>query len=137
MLGEKGCGRGHDQLCLPVPTCGVSLIDRPVVHLQRCVATAPREAHHVVLAVVHHGVALLDGDVVRAHVENHPHRALVLQKVRETEKEREERNGIRGGVVGGWRKGVWDLAPKNQRRGWLVDQDPSTWGSIWIPVFTL
>lgn len=67
----------------PVPTCGVSLVDGPVVHLQCRVAAAPGEAHHVVLAVVHHGVALLDSDVIRAHVENNPNRALVLWRVSE------------------------------------------------------
>lgn len=76
-LGQAG-GGAPARTGRGVPTCRVALVDGPVVHLERGVAPAAREAHHVVLAVAHRRVGLLDGDVVRAHVEDHPDRALVL-----------------------------------------------------------
>lgn len=63
-----------------VRTCGVALNDWQVIHLQRGITPAPGELHHVVLAVVHELGLLLDVDVVRSHVEDHRHMALLLQK---------------------------------------------------------
>lgn len=61
-------------------TWGVALDDGQVVQLQRGVAAAAGEAHDVVLPVVDELGALLDVDVVRAHVEHHTDVALVLRK---------------------------------------------------------
>ena len=55
-------------------------VDGPVVHLQRGVASVPDEAHHVVLAVVDDDRGLVDGDVVRAHVEDDADLPLVLRR---------------------------------------------------------
>lgn len=65
-------------LCAPPPTCRVSLVDRPAVHLQGGVAATSSEAHHVVFAVAHDSVGLVNSNVVRAHVKDHPDGALVL-----------------------------------------------------------
>lgn len=53
-----------------------------VVHLESGIATAAREAHYVVLAVVHGDGGLVDGDVVRPHVEDDPYLALILRAER-------------------------------------------------------
>ena len=78
--GSPGCPAPPlpPHLCAPPPTCRVSLVDRPAVHLQGGVAATSSEAHHVVFAVAHDGVGLVDGNVVRAHVKDHPDGALVL-----------------------------------------------------------
>lgn len=55
------------------------LYDREVVQPEGGVAPAAGEADHVVLPVVDELGALLDVDVVRAHVEDHPDVAFVLQ----------------------------------------------------------
>lgn len=54
-----------------------------VVHLEGGVAATACEADNVVLAVIYCDGGLVDGDVVRPHVENDANFALVLQ-VRET-----------------------------------------------------
>lgn len=66
----------------PFLTWREALDDGLVVHLQRGVATAPRESHHVVLAVAHRHRALLDDDVVRSHVEDHADLSPFLQQQR-------------------------------------------------------
>lgn len=55
-----------------------------VVHLERGIATAAREADYVVLAVVHDDGGLVDGDVIRPHVEDDPDLPLILRAERNT-----------------------------------------------------
>lgn len=64
------------------PTWGVALNHRMVVHLERGIATAAREAHYVVLAIVYGDGGLVDGDVIRPHVEDDPDLPLILRAER-------------------------------------------------------
>lgn len=59
-------------------TWGVSLDHWMVVHLERGIATAAREAYYVVLAIVYSDGGLVDGDVIRPHVEDDPNLSLIL-----------------------------------------------------------
>lgn len=63
----------------PGPTWGETFDDRLVVHLQRGVAATACESHHMVFAVAHHHRALLNGDVVCSHVEDHADLSPFLQ----------------------------------------------------------
>lgn len=65
------------------PTCWVPFVDWPAVHLQGGIATTSSKSHHVIFAVTHDGVGLINGNVVRAHIKNHPNSALVLGTGRE------------------------------------------------------
>lgn len=51
-------------------TCGVMLIHRPVVHLERGVATVSGEADHVVFAIIYGGSLFFDGDINCANIED-------------------------------------------------------------------
>lgn len=64
-------------------TWRIALDDRMVVHLEGGVAATACEADNVVLAVVYCDGGLVDGDVVRPHVENNADLALVLQRERD------------------------------------------------------
>lgn len=61
------------------PTWGIALDDGQVVQLERGVAAAAGKADDVVFPVVDELGALLNVDVVSAHVENYPDVALVLR----------------------------------------------------------
>lgn len=50
-----------------------------VVHLESGIATAAGEAYYVVLAIVYSDGRLVDGDIVRAHVEDDPYLSLILK----------------------------------------------------------
>lgn len=65
-------------------TWGVALNHRMVVHLESGIATAAREADYVVLAIVHDDGGLVDGDVIRPHVEDDPYLPLILRGERNT-----------------------------------------------------
>lgn len=65
------------------PTCWVPFVDWPAVHLQGGIATTSSKSHHVIFAVTHDGVGLINGNVVGAHIKNHPNSALVLGTGRE------------------------------------------------------
>lgn len=56
-----------------------------VVHLESGIATAAREADYVVLAIVHDDGGLVDGDVIRPHVEDDPYLPLILRGERNTD----------------------------------------------------
>lgn len=60
-------------------TWRVALDHGMVVHLESGIATAAREAHYVVLAIVHDDGGLVDGDVIRPHVEDDPYLPLILR----------------------------------------------------------
>lgn len=60
-------------------TWRIPLNDRMAVHLESGIATAACEAHYVVLAVIYHDSGLIDGDVVRPHVEDDANFSLVLR----------------------------------------------------------
>lgn len=49
-----------------------------VVHLERGIATAAREAYYVVLAIVYSDGGLVNCDVIRPHVEDDPYLSLIL-----------------------------------------------------------
>lgn len=72
-------------------TCGKVLIDWPVVHLQSGITPVPGEAHQVVFAVVDRRRRLLDTDVHCPDVESHTYFALLLEKKKDT---RKEKNGL-------------------------------------------
>lgn len=59
-------------------TCGVMLVHRPVVHLQRGIAAVPGEAHHVVFAIIYRSPLLFDGDVHCANIEDNSDLPLFL-----------------------------------------------------------
>lgn len=60
-------------------TWGVALNHWMVVHLESGIATAAGEAYYVVLAIVYSDGRLVDGDIVRAHVEDDPYLSLILK----------------------------------------------------------
>lgn len=69
-----------------VGTCGKVLIDRPVVHLQGCIAPVPGESDQMVFAIVYQRVYLLDADVHRSDVERHTYFALFLKQTQRAQK---------------------------------------------------
>ena len=50
-----------------------------VVHLKSGVATAAREAYNMVLAIIYYDGRLIDGDVIRPHIEDDTDFSLILQ----------------------------------------------------------
>lgn len=62
------------------PTWGIALNDRQVVQLEGCIASAAGEPYYMVLPVVDKLGALLDVDVVRAHIEHYSNVAFVLRR---------------------------------------------------------
>lgn len=50
-----------------------------VVHLESGIATAAREAYYVVLAIVYGDGGLVNGDVIRPHVEDDADLPLILR----------------------------------------------------------
>lgn len=71
------------------PTCGKVLIDWPVVHLERSVASVPGESHQMVFAIVYGGRCLLDADVHCPNVECHADFSLFLKKETHTHRRAE------------------------------------------------
>lgn len=69
-----------------VGTCGKVLIDRPVVHLQGCIAPVPGESDQMVFAIVYRRVYLLNADVHRSDVECHTYFALFLKQTQRAQK---------------------------------------------------
>lgn len=63
-----------------VGTCGKVLIDRPVVHLQGCIASVPGESDQMVFAIVYRCIYLLNADVHCPNVERHTYFALFLEQ---------------------------------------------------------
>lgn len=59
-------------------TWGVTLNHWMVVHLESGIATAAREAYYVVLAIVYSDGGLINGNVIRPHVEDDPYLSLIL-----------------------------------------------------------
>lgn len=59
-------------------TWRVTLNHWMVVHLESGIATAAREAYYVVLAIVYSDGGLVNGDVIRPHVEDDPYLSLIL-----------------------------------------------------------
>lgn len=60
-------------------TWRVTLNDRIVVHLESGIATAACEADNMVLAIIYNDSRLIDGDVIRPHVEDDTDFSLILQ----------------------------------------------------------
>ena len=60
-------------------TWGITLNDWMVVHLKSGIATAAREAYNMVLAVIYYDGRLIDGDVIRPHIEDDTDFSLILQ----------------------------------------------------------
>lgn len=50
-----------------------------VVHLESGIATAACEAHNMVLAVIYYDSRLIDGYVIRPHIEDDTNFPLILQ----------------------------------------------------------
>lgn len=50
-----------------------------VVHLESGIATTACEAHYMVLAVIYYDSRLIDGDVIRPHIEDDTNFSLILQ----------------------------------------------------------
>lgn len=63
------------------------LIDRPVVHLQSCIASVPGESDQMVFTVVYRRAVFLHADVHRPNVESHAHFALFLEATEEKKQE--------------------------------------------------
>lgn len=59
-------------------TWGVTLNHWMVVHLESGIATTAREAYYVVLAIVYSDGGLINGDVIRPHIEDDPYLSLIL-----------------------------------------------------------
>lgn len=55
------------------------LIDRPVIHLQRSIATIPGETDNMILPIIHWGTTFLHADIHRANVERDSNFALLLK----------------------------------------------------------
>lgn len=49
-----------------------------VVHLESGIATTAGEAHNMVLAIIYNDGRLVDGDVIRSHVEDDTYLSLIL-----------------------------------------------------------
>lgn len=60
-------------------TWWITLNDRMVVHLESGIATTACEADNMVLAVIYCDGGLIDGDVIRPHIEDDPNFTLILQ----------------------------------------------------------
>ena len=54
-----------------------------VVHLESGIATAACEAHNMVLAIIYNDSRLVDGDVIRPHVEDDTDLPLILHAHRQ------------------------------------------------------
>lgn len=59
-------------------TWRVTLNHWMVVHLESGIATAAREAYYVVLAIIYSDGGLINGDVIRPHIEDDPYLSLIL-----------------------------------------------------------
>lgn len=60
-------------------TWWITLNDWMVVHLESGIATAACEAYNMVLAVIYYDSWLIDGDVIRPHIEDDTNFSLILQ----------------------------------------------------------
>lgn len=60
-------------------TWWITLNDWMVVHLKSGIATTAREAYNMVLAVIYYDGRLIDGDVIRPHIEDDTDFSLILQ----------------------------------------------------------
>ena len=69
-------------LCAPPPTCRVSLVDRPAVHLQRGITTTSRETDYVVLPIVNDCIGLFNGDVICPNIKFNSNFSLMLEESR-------------------------------------------------------
>lgn len=59
-------------------TWRVTLNHWMVVHLESGIATTAREAYYVVLAIVYNDGGLINGDVIRPHIEDDTYLSLIL-----------------------------------------------------------
>lgn len=73
-------------------TWRVTLNDWMVVHLQSGIATAACEAYNMVLAVIHYDSRLIDGDVIRPHVEDDTDLSLILSRKKQQHRINATRN---------------------------------------------
>lgn len=64
--------------CTHTLTWWIALNDRMVVHLEGGIATAACEAYNMVLAVIHYGSRLIDGDVICSYIEYDTNFSLIL-----------------------------------------------------------
>lgn len=61
-------------------TCWEVFINRPVIHLQRSIATISGKADNMILSIIYWGTTLFHTDVHCANVECHSNLALLLKR---------------------------------------------------------
>lgn len=61
-------------------TCGVSLNDRQVIHLQCGITATPCKPHYMVLSIIYKLWLLLNVNVICSHIEYYSNIPFVLQK---------------------------------------------------------